>query len=162
MAINVDALFAMSVNDFLEDDLISAKSSIVIDGCNTSIALSATTTPAATMVAHDQLTLSGGADSVDLTAAPSTNGVTVDATGLRGQIIIISAPTANVGAVLWRCSHANGIDNFGTDATATIGAGQALMISSGDGGTNIANGTFDIMEFVGTASDLVNWIVVFG
>jgi hypothetical protein len=107
--------------------------------------LNASSTPAATQVASDLITLTAGAHTIDLTAAPTRDGDTVDLSGLKVQAIKIACPTGNTEVVKLSAGASNGY-NLGGDADWELPiypGGQAVWIAP-EGSPDVAAGAKEI------------------
>jgi hypothetical protein len=96
--------------------------------------LNATSTPAVSKAFSDQRTLSGGSDTLDLTAAPgpTVNGsaTTIDFTGLKIQAFKFKAKSTNSAVILIGGHATDGYEPFSNHATGIIqlAAGEEIMM----------------------------------
>lgn len=96
--------------------------------------LNATSTPVASQVASDAGALTAGAATIDLTAAPSRDGGTVDLTGLKVQAVKIACPATNTAAVVVAVGASNGYHLFGDgDGQIAIPAGGQVLFIAPEG-----------------------------
>ncbi|RLC36460.1 hypothetical protein DRH27_05200 [Candidatus Falkowbacteria bacterium] len=158
MPISARPKTSLTVNDFLTDDLSSVRSSIVIDGANRDYFFDAETTPPGTLVVHGEL--EAGAPSVlDFTAAPSTNGIIVDATGLKIYALILTAREANVSIVSVSMSAADEIDSFGI-LQPKFGPGDSQQYLTEIVGSAI--GARQFLRATGDAGDYIDFVAILG
>lgn len=81
--------------------------------------LNALSTPPATKRFSDQISLSTGSGSLDLTSLAGPLSTTVDFTGLKVQLVKLKCPSGNTAAIEVVTAGANGYNLFGlTNATA--------------------------------------------
>lgn len=91
------------------------------------VTLNAGSTPPATVAYSDEVQLSAGAYTIDLTALPGALGTTRDFSGLKIQAIKIVANSQNTAAVTVDVGAVNGYNWLGSaSAHATLGPGEAV------------------------------------
>lgn len=100
--------------------------------------LNASSTPAATKAWSDQRQLSGGSDSIDLTALANGNLANIDFTGLKVQVIKIVAAEANTAAITIADGATNGYHVFGD------GSGQINLVAGGQALIYVPEGLPDV------------------
>ena len=115
--------------------------------------LAAGTTVPATKVWSDRRTLSGGNDTLDLTALVRANLTTHDFTGLKLQAFAIFAAVANTAAIIITPNTAtNGYNLFGNTAgRVDLLGGQAVMQSGND---KLADVSSSVKEILVGSTDL--------
>lgn len=96
--------------------------------------LNAQSTPPATKVSSGTKTLSAGAATIDLTAAPGAtingNATTVDCSGLKVQHIKFVASEENTGRVLVAPHGTNGYNLFGAaSCQVSLGPGESVDLN---------------------------------
>jgi len=125
------------------------------------IALSATTTPAISLIGWDEHTLAGATELIDLTTLPFLDTETVDGTGLKVQAAYFRCPSTNAAAVTIDVTGANPIDAFGSAFSITLPPDGSQIIYSPEGGSDIS-GTVKSIEFNGTAADKIQYVILMG
>lgn len=96
--------------------------------------LDATTGVPATKVWSDTRTLSGGTETLDLTALTRSPAATVDMTGLKVQLVLIKADATNTQVLTIAGAAATPYELFGDSSGQTsIPAGGATLIYGKDG-----------------------------
>src|SRR5882724_4879304 len=106
--------------------------------------------------------LTAGTATVNLAALPGlTADETVVGTGLRIQLMKISAPAANANPITISKGASNGHTGLGSSWSRTLKPGQTDLYQLNSGGTVIASGdrTFDL---TGTGSQTLNFSIVLG
>jgi len=106
--------------------------------------------------------LTSGAATVNLAALPGlTSDETVVGTGLRIQLMKISAPATNANPITIAKGASNGHTGLGSSWSQTVKPGQTALFQLDSGGTVIASGdrTFDL---AGTAVQVLNFSIVLG
>ena len=128
--------------------------------------LTASTTPPVTKTYSDELALVAGAATIDLQALPSSESTTLDFTGLKVQLVKITAPSTNTAEVTFDVGAANGYNLFGatnaTDESVAVPPGGVQMFkytddledvdathSDVDVSSSDVDATFDIMLVAG-------------
>jgi hypothetical protein len=158
MAATLNYTSAFSVDETLSSTPGSAAPTVKHAAFDKTATLYGTTTPPVTKVAFFEVTLSGGAATVNLAALSGTNGTTVDGTGLKVQAIRVENTGANSLTIAPGAS--NGIDLFGT-GSLVIPAGGHVVLYSSDGTPDIASGD-RTLDLTGTGSQVSRWSVVMG
>jgi hypothetical protein len=96
MPISVTAQSNLTIVETLSLDVPFASApAITHNGLNTTAKFAAATTPPATLSAAFEATLAGGSASIDLTALVGTNGLAINAAGLRPRAVKIQNPAEN-------------------------------------------------------------------
>jgi hypothetical protein len=122
-----------------------------------SVTLGAGTVPPVTCGALFQK----GTGSIDLTALPGTNGLAVDGTGLRVQLMRIRNPATNANAITIAIGSATGYDGFGATFFASLDPGAEMTFLTSDAGSNIS-GSIKLLDVVATASQKLDVEIVMG
>ena len=122
--------------------------------------LNSTSTPAGTKVASGQIALVDGAATLDLSAVPSKDNVTVNGTGLTVQSVKFIVPGEN--AITVEKGGTNGYDGLGTAFSEDSGAngGEENRLTMGHGSA-IGSGNKPL-DLTGTGTDVLQYIIVFG
>ena len=128
---------------------------------NTSVSLTSGTTVPATVVAGFNTALSGGSGSIDLTSMTGTNGVSVDATGLKVQVIKVKAASDNSGALTLADGATNGYELAGNGWTVALSPGQEVLLYGNDATPDVGASAKTI-DLSGTGTDDIDVIVVAG
>ncbi|HUS40967.1 MAG TPA: hypothetical protein VMX74_16050 [Pirellulales bacterium] len=139
----------------------SANNSVTHDGYNTSDRLTATTTPPATKCAYMLKALSGGAATIDLTDLIGANGVTVDGTGLKVQVMKFKASTGNANAITVTFGASNPYALKGASFAFDLKAGQEDTFYANDATPDISALACEI-DLSGTGSQSLQVSIVMG
>ena len=122
-------------------------------GYTSQLAINAATTPVASKVWSDEVAMTDGDESIDLTALAREVLPTVDMAGLKIQAFMIVADSANTAAIVIKPHATNGYNLFGdADGQVTLFAGGAIMGYMPEDLPDVANGSADIIQI--TSSDL--------
>lgn len=122
--------------------------------------LTATTTPPATTVAEFIATLTAGALTIDLTALTGTNGVTVNGTGLKVQVVRIKNLGANI--MTFKVGAANGHTGvFAATNGQPVQPGAVFMLYTNDTNDDV-DGTHKTWDVTGTGSQTAEITIVLG
>lgn len=137
----------------LQEDVAAAneltRSQLIHSASDNLLKLAAATTPAVTKVYAQQLQLSSGTLTVDLTALVDGAGQALDLTGLKVQIIkIVNAPrsgAANTDTLNVVIAAVNGYQWAGDAASeATLAIGGSLQIYNPEGTPDVGASAKDI------------------
>lgn len=121
---------------------------------------SSASTPPVSKVGYDKLTLSGGTDTIDLTAVPNQVEGAQDLTGVKIVCGILKAPSTNTGNVTIAKGASNGYELNGTHSIE-LKPGETLCFDKVDELTDVAAGAKNL-DVSGTASDKLHYILVAG
>lgn len=140
------------------------KRRVTHDAWNSSKSLGALTTPPATLHAAFEKALAAGTATIDLTALVGTNGIAVNGTGLRVQVLRVRAKSTNANPITIGKGATAGYIGFGTDFSLTLGGGASpgeALIYTADAASDIgpANKTLDL---VGTGTQSLEVEIVLG
>lgn len=157
MAVTCDYAFKLTGTETLTNVDGVTTATLVHDAFNETGSLSASTTPAVTMVYDELVALTAGAYTIDLTSLTGSNGAVQDGTGLRVQMIRVknlgaNAMTFSEGAsngIALACGTfvvpASGITQmYLADASPDIAAGDRTIDVAGTG-----TQTFEISIYLG-------------
>jgi len=138
---------------------IGSNNTTEVNGYNSQVNLSASTSPAVTKDAAFNVTLTTGAATINLAAITDTDLGTVDLTGLKIQVIkfknaAAAAMTVAVGA-------SNGHTGLGSAFSVTIPPGGEVTFHGNDGGADVASGN-RTLDVTGTGSQVLGVQVVAG
>lgn len=129
--------------------------------------LNASSSPPATKVFSGVVTIaSGGIVNLDLTALPDPVRGTIDFTGLRVQVIMLSAFSANVDTVTLKTKDTTtgynlfGVNNTGSEEE-TLSLGQGLLKWLNDKPEDV-DATHKDISFTGSTGNSVNVLLVAG
>jgi len=111
-----------------------------------------------TAAASDELAITGGTDTIDLTAVSNPGEGAVDFTGLKIRVLVFQNPGSNVITVSKGAT--NGYELNGTVAIR-VPAGGTIMIDYVDALADVS-GTVKTLDVVGTAADVLNYIIAAG
>lgn len=129
--------------------------------------LNASSTPPATKAWSDQIALSGGSGSLDLTALDRGSDLSdVDLTGLKIQLLKLSAPSTNTaGITVERKDAVTGYNPFGTDNgdadRVTILPGMAVLVRTDDEVEDVGATRKDL-TLTGSGTDALDIALVAG
>lgn len=123
---------------------------LVHSGFDTTLSLSATTTPPVTTPAYFDQALTAGAATIDLTAL-THNGQAVNLTGLKVQTIKIKNPAGNA-AMTFTEGASNGYALMGAGWQTTLLAGQEVTFYGNDATPDVAAGDRTI-DITGTGTE---------
>ncbi len=123
--------------------------------------LDGTTTPPATLVWSDQVALSGGAKTLDLEALVNVNLPNVNFVGLKVQILIMSCPSSNSGAITIVPGASNDYDIGGAAMNWAVSPGGMLIYLSDDDAPDVASADSEL-DFSGTGSEVFDILMVAG
>lgn len=128
-------------------------------------ALSASSSPAATVLAAGQYLLSGTTGSIDLTAIASTNGATVTGNGLKVQQFKIRAQkasaVANTGTITLKFGASNPYNLLGASWQIGLTTGESILDNCNNGKPVIGSGAKQI-DISGTSGDGFEYLFVMG
>jgi hypothetical protein len=164
MSVNVAYLAKVSVTETLETNVPATPAtarSVVHSAWDSVKTLNSASTPPASKVAAFEQALTSGDATLDLTALVGTNGVVVDGSGLRVQVLRLRAPATNGNPITVSKGASNGYDGFGADFSLTLAAGAEVLLFSKDSGGDIA-GANKTLDLVGTGSQVLQVEVVLG
>ena len=127
-----------------------------------SATLSPTSTVPATKVFKDQVSLSGNAATLDLTALVRDNLPNVDGTGLKVQLFVFHNKSTNANTMTIVDGATNGYDIFGSAAgSVTVPIGGTVMFFGNDKLDDIASADKTI-DVSGTGSQTFEVHIVMG
>jgi len=128
--------------------------------------LNASSTVPATHVVDKRVTLSGGTATIDLTAAPGKtvdgSAITQDLTGLRLQLLKLTAKADNTQRVKFAQGASNPYLLGVTAAFLSVGPGESVLLEFKDSLADVSGTvkTFDITSAMATA--VIDVLAVFG
>jgi len=111
-----------------------------------------------TKLASDELAITGGTDTIDLTAVENPAEGAIDLTGLKIRVLILGNPGTN--AITVDKGASNGYELNGADAII-VPAGGTIAIDFADALADVS-GTVKTLDVTGTAADVLNYIFVAG
>lgn len=112
------------------------------------------------MVSAQELALTSGSLTLDLTALLGTNGVTESATGLKLQLMKIQNPASN-GNMTFAQGGSNPYQLFGSTWSFSLGGGQSAMYDFANQAPTVSS-TNKTIAVTGTGTQSFNLIMVFG
>lgn len=143
------------------DSIVSANRTLTHSAFNSTASLSGSTTPPVTKVAAFTKALGAGAGTIDLTSLTGVNGGSVDGTGLKVQVMKITAPTANANVISIIPAAANGYDFFGSDFKITLQPGAEALFYGNDATPDIAAADLGL-TLAGTGAQELDFVIVMG
>jgi hypothetical protein len=133
-------------------------------GSATGASLTATTTPAVTKVYYETLTMSGGADTIDMAVLDAGDLPNVSLVDLKPQLMYFEAGADNnAGGIKIEPSAAEGFPVFGAAGSEiTLLPGEKILLFSNDKQAEITDDTDDKIDVTGTALDTLTVCIVAG
>lgn len=120
-----------------------------------------TGSPAISKGGSFEFTLSGGSLSVDLTNLTGTNGVTVDATGLKLQAMLLRQPAGNAVMTIKK-GVTNGYKPGGSsDFSISLTAGEAAAFLF-DETSDEVGASLKTLDLAGTGTQKLQAVLLFG
>lgn len=159
MSVTTSWRLTVDTNETLSTEVDASTSPVVTHaGFSTNGTMSASTSPPATLVSYETITLSTGA-TIDLTALTGTNGIAVDGSGLKVQLFKIK----NNGAAAMTFSEgaSNGYALLGAAWSLILLAGQEMLVQLNDAAPDIAGADAEI-DVTGTDTQEFELSIVMG
>jgi hypothetical protein len=127
--------------------------------------LNASSTPAVTKCFSDDLTLTAGEATLDLTSLTGPAGVTVTFNGLKVQLAKFACPSSNTNPVLIQKGDATaynllGADNASSETFEVLPGGCMALFH--DNEAEDVDATHKDVKFTGTAGETIEVILVAG
>lgn len=163
MSVNVTYASTLQTLETLETNVThQADGKALTAKLNTSLsAQGAGSTPPCTVRAGTDKALSSGTGTLDLTALLGSNGVTVDGSGLRVQLVKFLNPVTNANPITIAKGVSNGYDGFGAAFSLTLAPGAEHLTRLNDAGSDIG-GTNKILDLTGTGSQVLSYEIIMG
>lgn len=160
MTVTVAYDFKATKSETLDTNVTDAGTKLVThDQWNVSGTLNANSTPPVTKTANWLTTLTAGSATIDLTAMLGTNGVTVDGTDLKPQIVRVRNLGSN--ALVIEPGDSNGYALLGAAFKISIPAGGTFQVFLNDGTADIASNA-KTLKLTGSGSQTSRWSVDVG
>ncbi len=160
MSVKVSAVFELSTVETPTTGVPAAASpSITHNQFKNTIALTATSTPAASDCSYTEPALVANVKTIDLTAIPGTYGRTVDGTGKKVRALEFVNPGSNPVVITQGASDPYLL--FGTAGSLTVPAKGHIQMYYGDGAPTINSGAKTIL-LTGSGTDQFKLGLVFG
>lgn len=137
------------------------KRRVTHDAWNSAKSLSGSTTPPATLHAAFEKALVAGVATIDLTALVGTNGIAVDGTGLRVQVLRVRAKSTNANPITIGKGAANGYTGLGATYSEALAPGAENLHYVNDAGSDIG-GTNKNLDLAGTLAQVLEVEIVLG
>jgi len=134
---------------------------LVYDKLNTSKSLTSSTTPAVTDGSKQEIALSSGTKTIDLTALTDANGGSISLSGKKIVAVQIENPAANANNMTFAAGSANGVNFMGAGCQVILSPGQSIEIYNHTGGPTIGSGAKNI-DVTGTGSQTFYFGIVAG
>ena len=125
------------------------------------LTLTSSTTPPVTKVWSDNVALSGGAKTLDLEALVNANLPNINFVGLKVQVLMMSCPSANTGAITITSGASNGYDIGGASMSYALDPGGTLVLFLIDTAPDVAGADSEI-DFAGTTTETFDILMVAG
>lgn len=119
------------------------------------------TSPPADQYEDDEQTITGGANTADLTDLTDLEGTAMDGTGRKLQEIRVQCPSSNTAVVVVSAGDSNGLDLFGSGNSVEVVQGGLLVMRFNDKLDDIGASDKDI-KFAGTNGDTYQTEYVLG
>jgi len=162
MSVSVTYGSTLSVVETLTGNAVAASDKNVSHTLyNSTVSLTAATTPPATLVACFEKALAAGVATIDLTALSGTNGIVVDGTGLRVQMMKIRNKSTNANPITISFGAATPYDGFGAAFNLTLVPGAEALLRTIDAGSNIGAGCKHL-DLAGTLAQVLEVEIVLG
>jgi len=142
-------------------DSLGSDKQVTHNQFNTSQSLTNATTPPVTKVAAAVVALVDSAKTIDLTELTGTNGVTVNGTGLKVQVLKFKNKEDSANAMSIVPGETNGYDLGGADMKVTLQPGQEVTLYGNDASPDIG-GTDKTLDLAGTAVQECELMIVMG
>lgn len=124
---------------------------------NVAKSLDTDSTPPAEKVSEFVAALAAGVKTIDLTALLSTNGITLDGTGL--EVCFVRVRNLGASALTVKKGASNGHDVF-TDDGVVIPAGGSIGFFTN--GSTAVDGTHKTWDLAGTLVETSEWTILLG
>jgi hypothetical protein len=134
-----------------------------VNGLDQTLSLSASSTQPITEVVTQELALSSGAATIDLTSLPDLAGVAgaVDGTGLKVQAVLFQNDSANANDMTLSQGLSNDYELLGATFSFTLKPGQWVLVFLNDASPDIASGDKEI-DVAGTGAQILNYHLLLG
>jgi hypothetical protein len=139
---------------------IGNDNTVTVDSMGTNVVLDANSTPAITSDACFDLTLSGGAASLDFTAMVDPNLGSISITGLTPYFFKLINPLTNANPISIAKGASNGYAGFGSTFEITLQPGEEQTILK-HVASNV-DGTHKILDVTGTGAQVLKVQVAAG
>jgi hypothetical protein len=162
MSVSVSYGATVTVQEVLEanpNSASAAQRTVTHSLFNSTKSLNGSSTPPVTKVAAFKAALSAGAKTLDLTALIGTNGVAVDGTGLKVQVLKVKNLGANTLAITPGASNGYGL--LGSDMKIVLAQNQEALIFGNDLTPDVASGAKNL-DLAGTLVQESEWIIILG
>jgi hypothetical protein len=162
MSVTVTYESRATVKEVLETNTGSSATAgrtVTHDQFNSAKVLNGTSTPPCTKVAAFTQALTAGAATIDLTALVGANGVAVDGTGLKLQVLRVKNLGANDLTITPGVS--SGYAFAGAASKIILGANDEALLLANDTRPDVAAGVKNI-DLAGTLVQTSQWTVILG
>lgn len=139
----------------------AASSKVLHDDWDFSHNLSGSTSTPVTKVVAAQVALSGGAATIDLTSLTGANGVAVDGTGLKVQLLKLRNPSTNGNDITIAVGASNGYEFRGAAWSETLSPGDETLFFSADNAPDIGAAA-KTLDLSGTLTQALDVQIVMG
>ncbi len=162
MSVDTSWGLKINTNETLSADVDAATAPVVTHtGFSTNGTMSATSTPPATLVSYETITLSSGA-TIDLTALTGTNGITVDGSSPAEQRVqLFKVKNTGTNAMTFTEGAATGYLLLGSGWKIILLAGQEALVQLNDAAPEITSSLKHI-DVAGTDAETFELSVVIG
>ena len=168
MSVTTTVTIAASTKETIDSGVTAvdaANATILHDKFNFQKSLTSTTTPPVTNASYFTQALSAGAATIDLTALTEAGGGTLDATGLKVQVLLLNTRgKSNAGAITITKGFTNGYSLAGSTTgkvTLAGGDGEAVCFFFNDSQQDVS-ATVKTLDLSGTGTDSIDIGIVVG
>lgn len=165
MSVNAQVQLTLTVRETVAVDaagyVSSSLNTVTYNGGNTDVSLTSSTTPTVNAEGVGIATLSGGAVTLDLTAATGLNGVAVSFSGKAPRAILFENPAANANAITIAKGASNGYTGLGASFSLTLQPKQKALVYLENAGTAVS-GTVKTFDLTGTGAQFLKYQLIAG
>ena len=131
-------------------------------GTTSLVTLDGSSTPSVDSLYSDELTCTGGTDTLDLDALDRGNLPNLSLNGKTPQVIFIKANSANnAGGVKIEAGATEGYPLFGHSAgEVTLFPGMEIVLYGNNKLAEVTSNTDDKIDYTGTSGDKINIVIV--
>jgi hypothetical protein len=162
MSVSATFISALTITEPSAETLVqSTDNTISYVGPNQSLTLTGLTSPAVSKQAAFEVTMSGGAATIDMQALVGALGSIVDGTGLKVQMIKFTNKATNANAITIAEGASNGYELLGGSFTFTLPVGGSALFYLPEGSPDIAANASEI-DISGTGSQVLQVAIAMG
>lgn len=151
---------ALTTTETRTDGDLAPGTTLIHSGYDVTANLTAATTPDETKAAYDQVAMSGGTGTIDMTAL-ALQDASVTITGLKPRGVLFTALAANAGNLTIAKGASNGYDGLGSAFSITLEPGMSVAVYFSTQG-NAVSGTNKTLDLSGTGTDGLTYGIIAG